>query len=104
MNEKTIIEIRVCTKCQLNTCQSHFFFTNCISKIRTMRFFNPLTILSLGFTFSKTRKALKHVDWVMKNDPKAKAAIAEFNASRKRADDAISSYCKRNPDSPLCKK
>jgi hypothetical protein len=62
-----------------------------------------LMALAALFTKSKTRKNLKHVAWVMKNDPQAQAAMADFDAAKKRADDAISSYCKRNPDSPLCK-
>jgi hypothetical protein len=62
-----------------------------------------LMALAALFTKSKTRKALKNMAWIMKNDPVAQAAIADFKASRKRAADATNSYCKRNPDSPLCK-
>jgi len=63
-----------------------------------------LLALAALFTVSKTRKALKHTAWVMKNDPQAIAAVADFKASRKRVEALTKSYCERNPNSPICKK
>ena len=63
-----------------------------------------LLALAALFTRSKTRKALQHVAYKLKTDPRAQAAIDDFNAAKERMYRATETFCDRYPDDGLCKK
>jgi cell fate (sporulation/competence/biofilm development) regulator YlbF (YheA/YmcA/DUF963 family) len=62
-----------------------------------------LMALAALFTTSKTNKALRQMAYKLKNDPRAQAAIDDFNAAKDRLDRAQKTFCDRYPDDPACK-
>ena len=39
---------------------------------------------------------------IANKDPEVKAALATFQATRKRTIEKLANYCEKNPDSPMC--
>ena len=64
-----------------------------------MIFFKDISKRLRDKQVSKIEKAMK----IAIDDPKVSAAIADFQASRKQTLDKMAEYCKRNPESSICK-
>ena len=62
-----------------------------------------LTKVSAKIFKPRVEKTLKKLVKALDDDPELKATLADMAAIRKRLEKSDKSYCKKRPQSPLCK-